>query len=487
MNNSTMIAIYLALVALGSSIWLVKTLITLRELRRRYSPIIDIEKQRFVLEAELAGFEEKSFQVRTKMENELAGFSAKSLEQRKSWEQEYSEAITELEELTKELDLARDDSMLQSFGLYEPQFDFESADVYKERLTTIRDEQKQMVRDGMAAVCSTEWKVEGSAAKGRRMTQRNLKLLLRAFNGESDAAVAKVKYNNVNALRERLRRSVEAINKLGEPNHCRLVTDYFDLKLNELLLAHEYQEKKQEEKEEQRRIREQMREEERALREAEKAKSDAEKEEKRYDEALEKARDELGGAEEKKRARLQGQIDELERCLREAKTNKERAESMAQLTKSGHVYVVSNIGSFGDDVFKIGMTRRLEPLDRVKELGDASVPFPFDVHAMIYSVDAPDLENKLHKEFESRRLNLINHRKEFFYVTLAEIEKATVSHGAEIKFTRVAEAEQYRKTIAVLEERKRDKPESVPVVVESARQRLNARLAAWRSEAPAVS
>lgn len=152
------------------------------------------------------------------------------------------------------------------------------------------------------------------------------------------------------------------------------------------------------------------------------------------------------------------QVEELQRRLAEAKTNKERAIAQAQMTRSGHVYIISNVGSFGEHVYKIGMTRRLDPMDRVRELGDASVPFSFDVHAIIYSQDAPTLENKLHKLFEGRRVNLINNRKEFFRVTINEIAQAVKENHGEIDITLAAEARDYRKTLAMLQDRQQAPP-----------------------------
>ena len=226
-----------------------------------------------------------------------------------------------------------------------------------------------------------------------------------------------------------------------------------------------------------------MREEERVRREIEKAKSDAEKEEKRYATALEEARRELERAGDQKRAKLQGEIERLQAQLDAAHESKERAISRAQLTKSGHVYVVSNVGSFGDEVFKIGMTRRLEPADRIRELGDASVPFPFDVHAMIYSEDAPELEAALHRAFENRRVNLVNLRKEFFAVTLRDVEQAATEKHGSVEFTRAAEAEEYRKTVALREAEEADADEpTVQAVVSDAKSRLEQRRAAWASQ-----
>ena len=139
--------------------------------------------------------------------------------------------------------------------------------------------------------------------------------------------------------------------------------------------------------------------------------------------------------------------------LQEANDNKERAISRAQLTRSGHVYIISNIGSFGENVYKVGMTRRLEPMDRVRELGDASVPFPFDVHAMIFTEDAPGLENAIHKQIEEHRLNRINLRREFFTISIDDLKKAvdkaskTAKPRYSIHWTKFAEAEQYRQSL----------------------------------------
>lgn len=215
-------------------------------------------------------------------------------------------------------------------------------------------------------------------------------------------------------------------------------------------MASEYQEKKQAEKEEQQAIRAQIKEEEKVAKEIENARIKAEQEEQRYQKEIEKTKAEAEQANGENHDNLMLKIQELEAKLQEAEANKERALSMAQQTKRGHVYIISNIGSFGDDVYKIGMTRRLEPLDRVKELGDASVPFAFDVHAVIFSENAPQLEHDLHQMFDNRRLNLINNKKEFFKVSLAEIEAFIKENcNADIQFTKLAEAKEYRETLAL--------------------------------------
>ena len=275
--------------------------------------------------------------------------------------------------------------------------------------------------------------------------------MLRAFNGECDVLIAKVKWNNINQMRERMQKLFISINKLGEGFNVYITRPYLDLKRNELILEYEYQSKRQQEKEVLRAAQEELREEEKARREFEQAQKEAEKEEATYQKALEKARKEIELTTGDKHEKLQAQIDKLEQELKEAQEKKERAISMAQQTKRGHVYVISNIGSFGENVFKIGMTRRLEPTERIKELGDASVPFQFDIHAMMFSEEAPTLENELHKAFAEKKVNMFNNRKEFFNVTIEEIEQRVKDIGFNTEFTKLPEAMEYRETMAILE------------------------------------
>jgi len=225
---------------------------------------------------------------------------------------------------------------------------------------------------------------------------------------------------------------------------------HLDARLTELRLAHEYQEKRYAEREAQRKIREQIREEEKVQRESEKAREEAEKEEERYQKALEKAHQEANVATGAHLDKLTEQIASFEAKLDQARQVKDRAIARAQLTKSGFVYVISNIGSFGEKMFKIGMTRRMEPMERIQELGDASVPFPFDLHVMLYSDNAPELEGALHGLFENRRVNLVNARKEFYgEVELPEIEAFVRTRGLSAQFITLPEAKEYRETLAM--------------------------------------
>lgn len=396
----------------------------LKKIENRFKDILDLD--------------EEKVKIREKVD--------KLLLEEKELKEKYAEKRKIFDSLIKEIDVLEENLDFISYGVYEPHFDFDSSEKYKEKISELRAQQKDAIRQKTAAICQTEWTVMGSKSEGKKMISRNLKLIIRAFNGECDAAILKVNWNNVSKMKERINRAFIALNKLGEPNHIEITNSYLRLKLNELYAVYEYQEKRYQEKEEQRRIREQMREEERVQKEIEKEKRDAEQDEKRYQKAMEKAKKELSEAHGDNLKILEDKIKELEENIRLAHEIKERAISRAQLTKSGHVYIISNIGSLGENVYKIGMTRRLDPIDRVKELGDASVPFSFDVHAMIYSDNAPELENNLHKVFHNRRLNLVNQRKEFFSVSLNEISNYILDNHGEIEFTKIAEAREYRES-----------------------------------------
>lgn len=281
-----------------------------------------------------------------------------------------------------------------------------------------------------------------------------------AFNGKLSSILSKVKTTNYGILKQELADAYTLVNNLGPAfGSVQITGTYYRLAQEKLRLAALLVEMKEKDKEEQRAIREQMREEERARREIERAMKDAAKQEEMLQKAMEKAREKYEAASEEQKAKYEAQLADLEVKLKEAEERNKRAQSMAEQTKRGHVYVISNVGSFGEDIYKIGMTRRLEPLDRVKELGDASVPFPFDVHAMIWSEDAPSLETSLHKHFAMNQVNKINFRKEFFNVPIATIREEIEKLGLKnIKWTMTAEAREYKETQA-LERQMQDSPE----------------------------
>lgn len=333
--------------------------------------------------------------------------------------------------------------LVQEFGLYKPQYDFANALDYKEKLAEIRSKQKTMIKEKRAVSGNTSWQVNGSATKGKKMVSDTQKLLLRAFNNECDEVVSKVKYTNFDASLNRIHKSADAISKLGATMDISINKFYLDLKVKELRLAFEYQQKKQEEKEAQKAARAEMKEAARLQKEIEVQRKKIEKEQTHYQTAYEKLIKQLELTPDNqdllsKKTELENQLQDIDKAMKDIDYREANQ-------RAGYVYIISNIGAFGENIYKIGMTRRLDPQDRVDELGDASVPFNFDIHAMIFSDDAPALETALHKAFEDRKLNMVNTRREFFNVTLDEI-KAVVKKNFDktVEFIDVPYAEQYR-------------------------------------------
>lgn len=331
---------------------------------------------------------------------------------------------------------------LTNMNFYKPHYNFEKSLDYERALSNNRNAQKSLIKTGKAVIA------EIHENYNKKVSNVLVKLLLRTFNSESELLIQNVDYKNVVVYENRLNNSFEQLNKLTLHFNVMISNEFLKLKIEELRIYHEFQEKKQAEAEEQRQIKEIMREEIRAEREMEKAKAEAEKEQQKYQALLDKMMEAARAAHGAELEKMNAQIAVLQQQLDEAKA-RERAISQAQLTKAGYVYVISNVGSFGENVFKIGMTRRLEPQERVDELGDASVPFQFDVHAMIYHENAPELESKLHQVFDRNRVNKINPRKEFFRVSLDEIEKVARKFKADVSFTKIAEAKEYRQSLAM--------------------------------------
>lgn len=364
---------------------------------------------------------------------------------------DYTEGLAIYSKLKSEISLYESKLDLSQYGVYDPVYDFEKSDDYRNEQNKVIERQKDLIKRDQAAICEVGWTIEGSAAQGKKVIAKFKKLMLRAFNGESAALISKVRWNNVSQMKERLNKAYYDINKLGDGFRISISLDYLYLKEKELILEYEYLAKKQEEKELMRAAQEELREEEKARREFEQAQREAEKQEAMYLKALEKARKELGYLTGEEYDKLQSKVSMLEIELAVAMERKERAISMAQQTKRGHVYIISNIGSFGENVYKIGMTRRLDPIDRVRELGDASVPFKFDIHAMIYSDEARTLEYELHKAFSDKKVNMLNYRREFFNVSLQDIKDKISQLGFDAEFSSVPEAMEFRETLLIRE------------------------------------
>lgn len=356
---------------------------------------------------------------------------------------EYNSVHSLVQQKHNELVELDDAILLQSYGLYTPKFDFVTVDKYKQELDNVREQQKLMIKRQTAVTGLQTWQVNGSASQGKKMVNDMQKLLLRAFNTECDELVAKVKYSNLEASVKRIRTSCDAISKLGKIMQISISPAYLDLKIKEIYIAFEYAQAKQREKEEQKELRARMREEAKLQKEIEEQRKKLLKEQTHYANAIAKLRMQL--AENPNDADLKAKLEELNKQYSETEKAIADVDYRAANHRAGYVYVISNIGSFGENVYKIGMTRRLDPTERVDELGDASVPFDFDIHAMIFSEDAPALEAALHKAFEDKKLNLVNHRREFFNVTLEEIKtEISKNYDKTVEFIDLAEAEQFR-------------------------------------------
>lgn len=365
-------------------------------------------------------------------------------------EQEINRQNDKLDSLSKEIITFEDEILVQEYGLYQPRYSFLSSDEYKEKLTAIRKEQKQMVKDQVAAAGYTNWTVNNSATKGKKMVKDMQKLLLRAFNSECDETIGKVKYNNFETSKKKILKSAEQIQKLGTMMGICVNDAYIESKIDELHLALEYQIKKKEEKELQRELRAQQREAARLKKEIEEERKKINKEKKHYEQALKNLLEQI--KEHGENEELLAKKHELENTLSDIDKSIQDIDYREANQRAGYVYVISNIGSFGENIYKIGMTRRLNPQDRVDELGDASVPFNFDVHAMIFSEDAPSLETALHRAFEDRKLNMVNTRREFFNVTLDEIKEVVKNNfDKTVEFIEFPDADQYRTSLKMKE------------------------------------
>lgn len=348
-----------------------------------------------------------------------------------------------IEAMKKEAIFFEDAITYQDFGLYTPRYNFVSSDLYKTALDRIRANQKEMIKSDTAIFGSKTWTVDGSKSKGNKMIKDMKKLFLRAFNSDCEDVITRVKYNNYEMSLKKIRQSAESIQKLGIMMSLYIAPNYINSKIEELTLAFEYQQKKQEEKDAQKAARAEMREAAKLQKEIEAQRKKIEKEQTHYQTAYEKLLKQLESSPDdadliQKKAELETQLQDIDKAMKDIDYREANQ-------RAGYVYIISNIGAFGENVYKIGMTRRLDPQDRIDELGDASVPFNFDVHAMIFSDDAPALETALHKAFEGRKLNMVNTRREFFNVTLDEIKEVVKKNfDKTVEFMDVPDAEQYR-------------------------------------------
>ena len=383
------------------------------------------------------------------LSDEIISLSA----QKNTLQQQVKELSNDVREKRKHIVELDDEILYQSFGLYTPVYDLMNSSMYKERIKLCREDQKKMIKNKTAAFCYNNWTVNDNLREGKKLANRTIQQAIRCFNNECDYLISKVKYNNINTIKKRIKKSFDDLNMLNEVLAVEISSYYLDLKIEELQLCYEYAQMKQKEKEDACMRKEQEREQAKLLKEIEEERKKIKKEQEHYNTYLRRINEQIeieNNPErlkfliERRDATKQNLID-LDKVLKDVDYREANQ-------KAGYVYIISNIGAFGENVYKIGVTRRLDPQVRVDELGDASVPFKFDVHAMIFSDDAYELEAALHKAFDDKKVNMTNSRKEFFNVTLDEIKQVVLeNYDKTVDFVDIPSAQQYRESLRIRE------------------------------------
>lgn len=354
------------------------------------------------------------------------------------------EQETILNEMKSEIDSLRKEAICEHYRYSD--YDGLTSEECKNKLALLKTEEQAYIKK------STAVKIFGDSSK--KELNSNVKQILRCFNSECDNVLLNLSVKTIDTARNKITKSFETLNKLFSTDGVQMEQKLLQYKLDELNLVYTYELKKEQEREQQKAIKEQMVEEEKVRREIERQKAKLEKDQAQCSNEINR----LMGYMQKNQSDVEKQlyidkINELEEKLKQLEADKATVLEREANARAGYVYVISNIGSFGADVYKIGMTRRLEPMDRVKELGSASVPFEFDVHAMIFSDDAPALETALHQAFEKQSVNRVNLRKEFFRVSLDDIERVVKENfNKAVKFTRIPVAKEYNETLEILKQ-----------------------------------
>lgn len=350
--------------------------------------------------------------------------------------------------LSDEIHLLNNELEYINLGFTTPLFDYDTSESFKKEIIKVKEEQKKLVKIGLAYEAPKQMMFDGSLSKGKERLKKDINLILKTFNSDCDAIISKVQYNNLETIENRIKKSFSTINDLNLDLKIQIKNNYLDLKLKELHLTYGQKLKIQEEKEAKRIEKEILREEKRLMKELEEKRLSIIKERTHYTNEL----NNLSHLLEKDPSNndILEKIKEFEVKIQEIENSLKDIDYRENNKRAGYVYIISNIGSFGENIFKIGMTRRLDPLDRVRELGDASVPFQFDIHALIFSEDAPSLENAIHKSLEDKKVNMKNSRKEFFNVTIEEIEKIVKDNFSKtVEFVYKPEAEQYNQSLLI--------------------------------------
>lgn len=372
------------------------------------------------------------------LRREREELQAQVAQQRAAFEQERSDLGSQLAELRRNVVLTQEAEILQEVGIYDYRHPLADSIAYKAELSRLQDRIKTLAKQEDGAIRgATQWQVNGSAAQGRKMVKDFSKLMLRAYNAEADNLVRGMKPYKLDSAVDRLNKVVKTIQNLGKTMSIEVTEEYHRLRIRELELAADYQEMLAREKEKEREERELLREQGKVEQEIAREKERLEKERQHYRNAIQTLLDkgDTEGAE-----RMRAQLDDVEKAIADV-------DYRAANARAGYVYVISNVGAFGQRMIKVGMTRRLEPRDRIRELSDASVPFNFDIHALFFADDAVGIEAEMHRRLAAQRVNKVNPRREFFYATPADARDLLAELAGELlEFEEFPEAVEFHQS-----------------------------------------
>ncbi|MCW5689298.1 MAG: DUF4041 domain-containing protein [Pseudolabrys sp.] len=400
-----------------------------KRLQERYGRVNQLEAY------SVAELESYKSELQAKIDNQNKRLSA----ERTALETELHALQLELRRTKEKIAETNEAELLQEVGVYQYKHPLSDVVAYSAALKTLEQRIKAMtLKDGGAILSAGDWTVNGSAREGKAMVREYSKLMLRAFNAEAESLVRWLKPYKIDAALDRLKKSADTIERLGRTMKIRVSEEYFRLRAHELELTADFLQKQAAQKEQERIERERLREEQKAQREIEAERARLAKEREHHFNALQKL---IANGDEQGAARMQEQLAEVDQAI-------SAVDYRAANIRAGYVYLISNVGSFGDSMVKLGLTRRLNPMDRIRELSDASVPFNFDVHALFFSKDAVAIETAMHQRLASTRVNLVNKRREFFRATPTQV-KAHLSElaGELLEFQEEPEALEYRQTL----------------------------------------
>ena len=381
----------------------------------------------------------------TELEEEISNKEGEISTLEESLSQQIKEHKQKIADMNKEKDLLESELKCKHYNFSD--YDALSSEECKNKLALLKTEESALIKNNNALIEHAE------AQSSKKVITNNEKQILRCFSAECDNVLLNLTVKNIDSSRSKITRSFESLNRIFSVDGMELSNQMLDYKLKELDLVYTFSLKKEQEKEIQKAIKEQMREEAKAQRELENKKKQLQKDQTQCNNEVKKLMMYMQKTNNDIEKKLYvDKIHELEEKIKELEKEQTSVAEREANAKAGYVYVISNIGSFGKDIYKIGMTRRLEPMDRINELSSASVPFAFDVHAMIFSTDAPELESKLHQIFDKNCVNRINTRKEFFHVSLDKIEEAVKDNfDNTVEFTRIPAAKEYNESMRMIE------------------------------------